>query len=93
MKTISWFSAGVSSAIATKLAINEFERASPGTLDPFLRLCAAITKAAIRDLKSNDPTKSIDALDWLLLDAPIYLRALGFALDPDEVFTKAVING
>jgi hypothetical protein len=75
-----------------KLA-NNLERQSPANRDPFLRLCAAITKNAISDLKSKDPVISLDALDWLLLDAPEYLRVLGFSINPDDIFTKAVTNG
>ena len=62
--------------------------------DPWVRLCGAIAKSAITDLGSNDPTVSLDALDWFLGDeAYLFLRGLGFAVKENEVFYKAVMNG
>ena len=68
--------------------------ASQAYNDPWLRLCGAVAKRAVADLGSNDPTVSLDALDWFLGDdAYLFLRGLGFAVKEDEVFYKAVMNG
>jgi hypothetical protein len=67
--------------------------ASAITLDPHLRLGAAVVTKALADLYEDDLLKSLDALSWFLGDATFWLRCLGFEDDPDKVFQAILEDG
>jgi len=66
---------------------------SPGKRDPWMRLVAAIVERAVNDLGDIDPISALDALDWFLGDAYVYLDALGYELDTDQILEKVVNYG
>ena len=73
-----------------RIQLRDHEQPSPGVIDPYMRLCAAIAKRGVKDLGDSDPVTALDALDWLICDAPPLLRLLGFDIGNDDVFLKAV---
>ena len=46
------------------------ESSSPGKLDPYVRLGAALVKRAVFDLRSDDPITFFEVTNWLLMDGP-----------------------
>jgi len=53
-------------------------------------LGADVIKQAVKDLRDPNPLTALDALFWLIEDAPMWLDGLGLGdLDP----TKALVSG
>jgi len=65
-------------------------KAVPTAEDGWLRLVGGVVGQAVEDLGSPDPMKSLDALIFVLTDAPTFLAVLGYDLAPDAIFLRAV---
>jgi hypothetical protein len=51
-------------------------------IDPYKRLAAAVVIAAVRDLRSDEPGRALDAALWLCGDARFFSESCGLETDP-----------
>lgn len=57
---------------------------------PEKRLLAGILMQSTKDLRSNDISLALDALDfWLSGDAALMMQSIGFSVDPATSFLSA----
>lgn len=55
-------------------------------------LGAGVVLQAFTDLKDDNPLKAIDALLWLIGDAPLWLDGLGMYYDPIKLLTSGQVK-
>ena len=73
---------------------NIFETSSPGRLDPYVRLGAALVKRAVSDLNSSDPITFFEVTNWMLTDGPVWLYlTMDYDLDGTDMLDLALRGG